>query len=50
MINYNCFTEVSESIRDFIIKIKKQYRIVDIEKEIEVSKLLLHVLQSGLVF
>ena len=44
MINYNCFAEVSESMRDFIIKIKKQHRVVDIEKGIKVSELLLYIL------
>ena len=50
MINCNCFTEVLENIRDFIIKIKKQHKVVDIEKEIEVSELLSHVSQLRLVF
>jgi dihydrodipicolinate synthase/N-acetylneuraminate lyase len=50
IINYNCFTEVSKSMRDSIIKTKKQHRVVDMKEEIEVSEPSSHVLQLRLVF
>ena len=50
MINHNCFTEVSEGMRDSIIKAKKQHRVVDMEEGIEVSEPPPHVSQPGPVF